>query len=62
MNESTSTQANDQYSLAKILGLWVAVSAPMGILAWIVYPLLKDSVDMHAGIFLWVLMIIGLMW
>ena len=62
MNNSTSTQSNNQYSLAKILGIWIAASAPMGILAWIVFPAFKDSVSMHPGIFLWVLMIIGLMW
>lgn len=52
----------DQYTLGQVLGLWVTVSAPMGILAWIVFPALKDRVSMHPDIFLWVLMIIGLMW
>ena len=62
MNNTTSTQTNGQYSLAKILGLWVAVAAPMGLLAWVVFPALKDRVSMHPGILLWILMIIGLMW
>jgi hypothetical protein len=62
MNNITTTQSNHQYSMVKILGLWIAVSAPMGILTWIVFPTLKDSVSLHPGIFLWVLMIIGLMW
>jgi hypothetical protein len=62
MSNKASTESHGQYSLAKILGLWVAVSAPMGILAWIVYPALKDSVSMYQGIFLWILMITGLMW
>ncbi len=62
MNHSNSTQPNGQYSLAQILGLWFAVSAPMGILTWIVYPALKNRVSMHPGILLWVLMIAGLMW
>jgi hypothetical protein len=26
----------DQYSLAKILGIWALAAAPMGILGWIV--------------------------
>jgi len=52
----------EQYSLAKILGIWVLAAAPMGLLAWVVFPALKDSVNMHPGIFLWVLMIAGLMW
>lgn len=62
MVNTTSTQSDSQYSLAKILGLWVAVSAPMGLLAWVVFPALKDNISMHSGIFLWVLMIAGLMW
>jgi CAAX protease family protein len=32
-----------QYSLAKILAVWVAAAAPMGILAWVVAPAIKDS-------------------
>jgi len=51
-----------RYTLWQVLGLWVAVSAPMGIMAWIVFPALKDKVSLHPGIFLWVLMIIALMW
>jgi hypothetical protein len=62
MKNAIPTPLNGQYSLAKILGLWVAVSAPMGILAWIVFPALKDRVSLHPGIFLWALMIAGLMW
>jgi hypothetical protein len=27
-----------QYSLARILGIWVAATAPMGLLAWVVWP------------------------
>jgi len=52
----------DQYKFWQILGLWLAVSAPMGILAWVVFPVLKDRVSIPPSIFLWVLMIIGLMW
>lgn len=32
-----------QYSLGQILGVWVAAAAPMGILAWIVAPWLRDQ-------------------
>jgi hypothetical protein len=65
MTENISQKAvgtEGQYNLAKILGIWVAVAAPMGLLAWVVFPALKDNVNMNPGIFLWVLMIIGLMW
>ena len=55
-------EADGQYSLAQILGIWVLAAAPMGILAWVVFPALKGQVNMNPGIFLWVLMIAGLMW
>jgi uncharacterized protein len=32
-----------QYSLAQILAVWAAAALPMGILAWIVAPAIKDS-------------------
>jgi len=32
-----------QYSLKKILAVWAAAAIPMGVLAWIVAPLLKDQ-------------------
>jgi membrane protease YdiL (CAAX protease family) len=32
-----------QYSLAKILGVWAAAAVPMGVLAWVVAPLLSDQ-------------------
>jgi uncharacterized protein len=32
-----------QYSLAQILGVWATAAIPMGVLAWIVAPLLRDQ-------------------
>ncbi len=32
-----------QYSLAEILGVWAAAAIPMGVLAWIVAPWLRDQ-------------------
>ena len=62
MKNSITTQSNSQYSLAQILGIWAAAAVPMGLLAWVVFPALAPRVNLHPGIFLWVLMIIGLMW
>ena len=36
-------QAVQQYSLAKILGVWAAAALPMGVLAWVVAPVLEDN-------------------
>jgi len=59
---SSSTESMEQYSLLKVLGIWVLAAAPMGLLAWIVFPALAPRVNMTPGILLWILMIIGLMW
>jgi uncharacterized protein len=36
-------QAVRQYSLAEILGVWAAAAIPIGVLAWIVAPWLRDQ-------------------
>jgi hypothetical protein len=36
-------EAVTQYSLAQILGVWAAAAFPMGVLAWIVAPWLRDQ-------------------
>src|SRR5215207_5498240 len=35
-------EAVEQYSLKKIVAVWAAAALPMGVLAWVVAPLLKD--------------------
>src|SRR4051812_46735111 len=37
--------AVQQYSLAKILGVWAAAAVPMGVLAWVVAPWLRDQLS-----------------
>src|SRR5512133_1246149 len=41
-DEADRYEAVQQYSLAKIIGVWAAAAVPMGVLAWIVAPLLRD--------------------
>ena len=36
-------EAVSQYTLGQIFGIWAAVAVPMGVLAWIVAPLLEDQ-------------------
>ena len=33
-----SESQSEQYSLAKILGIWAAAALPMGLLAWVIDP------------------------
>jgi CAAX protease family protein len=55
----------EQYSLAKILGIWALAAAPMGILSWIIFPLLAldfESDLLEFGVTLLVLLTLGLVW
>jgi uncharacterized protein len=53
-----------QYSLAQILGVWAAAAIPMGVLAWVVAPLLEDRLggDEPLGQALLILVTAGLIW
>src|SRR5215216_118381 len=55
----------EQYSLAKILGIWALAAAPMGILSWIVFPLVAPdfgSDPLGSGVTRIVLLTLGLVW
>jgi membrane protease YdiL (CAAX protease family) len=51
-----------QYSLTKILLVWLAVALPMPILAFWVAPALAEGAGLHLGIAIWGLMILGMAW
>jgi membrane protease YdiL (CAAX protease family) len=56
---------DEQYSLAKILGIWALATAPMGVLGWIVFPLLAPdagSDPLGAGVARLMLLALGLVW
>ena len=40
-----SKDESERYSLAKILGIWAAVTIPMGILAWVVFPAITPDFE-----------------
>ena len=53
-----------QYSLAKIVGVWAAAALPMGFLAWVCVPLLRDQLG-GRDLFIESLLIcfnVGLLW
>ncbi len=60
-----SEKQTEQYSLTKILGIWALAAAPMGILSWIVFPLLapgSGSDPLGFGVTRLVLLTLGLVW
>jgi uncharacterized protein len=55
----------EQYSLAELLGIWALAAAPMGILGWIVFPLLAPAAGsdpLGAGVTRLLLLALGLVW
>jgi membrane protease YdiL (CAAX protease family) len=55
----------EQYSLAKILGIWALAALPMGMLGWIVFPLLEPDPELdplRSGVTRLVLLTLGLIW
>lgn len=65
MTNSTETELNSQYSLAKILGIWIAAALPMAIMGWIAYPTLAPDFDadpLGAGTVRVIVLTVGLIW
>jgi membrane protease YdiL (CAAX protease family) len=55
----------EQYSVARILGIWTLAAVPMGILGWIVYPAISpdfESDPLRAAAIRIVLLTAGLIW
>ena len=64
-SEVREERRSEQYSLAKILGIWALAAAPMGILSWIVFPLVAPdpkSDPLEFGVTRLVLLTLGLIW
>ncbi len=62
---NAAAERRDQYSLARILGIWALAAIPMGILSWIVFPALSpdfNSDPLGAGVTRIVLLLLGLIW
>lgn len=53
---------NTQYSLSKIIGLWLLVTVPMGLGRFWILPLMEKDLTIHPGIFFWLLMTGGMIW
>jgi membrane protease YdiL (CAAX protease family) len=62
---NAAAETGEQYSLAKILGIWALAAIPMGILSWVVFPALSpdyNSDPLGASVTRLVLLTFGLIW
>jgi membrane protease YdiL (CAAX protease family) len=48
-HDAAAAEDTQQYSLAKILGIWAAAVIPMVVLGWVVAPLIGDSINLGVG-------------
>jgi membrane protease YdiL (CAAX protease family) len=55
-------EVGKQYSLGRILGIWALAAVPMGILSWIVSPVLSPDDPFGATVTRFGLITIGLIW
>jgi len=60
----TAAIEQPQYTLTKILGIWLAVTASMGLFRYVVVPLALPRLPetLHPGILLWIMMVLGMAW
>lgn len=59
---NAAAEAGEQYSLGKILGIWASVAMPMGLILWVLMPILIPRVDVHPGFLFLNLITLGLIW
>ena len=63
MSDTISTQSNEQYSIGKILGIWLAAGVPMWMLGWVAYPALSAGLPpVDAGLLRMKLLTVGMIW
>jgi membrane protease YdiL (CAAX protease family) len=62
LQANAATELGEQYSLTKILGIWASVALPMGLIHWVVSPILIPRVHMEPGFLYLILIALGLVW
>jgi membrane protease YdiL (CAAX protease family) len=63
--EVREERQSEQYSLATIMAIWALAAVPMGLLGWLVFPLLAPDVaadPLGAGVTRIALLTLGLLW
>ncbi len=59
---SSSEPIDEQFTLSKILIIWILSALPMAILAFVITPLLVPLMDLSPLIIYWMAMIAGVIW
>lgn len=63
LRELSTASTQEQYTIWKILGIWLVAGAPMWLLSWVVYPAMSAGLSpMNAGLLRMNLLAVGLIW
>ena len=62
LQERSTIYEKGQYTLWQILGIWASVALPMGLIMWVIVPLLIPHVDMEPGFLFYILITLGMVW
>lgn len=62
LQANTATELGGQYSLPKILGIWASVALPMGLIHWVIRPILIPRIHIEPGFLYLILITMGLVW
>jgi membrane protease YdiL (CAAX protease family) len=62
LHEPALSSEKDQYTPWQILGIWASVALPMGLIHWVVTPILIPRVDIEPGFLYLILITTGLVW
>ena len=62
VQELSTSDEKEQYTLWQILGIWALVTLPMALLSWVVAPAIIPYSPLHPGITFWLLIIVGMVW
>jgi hypothetical protein len=62
LQANAGAEMGEQYSLAKIMGIWASIALPMGLIHWVVGPILIPRVHMEPGFLYLILITLGLVW
>jgi membrane protease YdiL (CAAX protease family) len=62
LQANAAAEMGEQYSLAKIMGIWASIALPMGLIHWVVGPILIPRVHMEPGFLYLILITLGLVW
>ena len=62
LQELSTTHEKGQYTLWQILWIWASVALPMGLIMWVVVPLLIPLLDMEPGFLFYILITLGMVW